>query len=794
MSTEPTDRSEPVPVPLRPHNRRWPVDTALPLSPTPFVGRERERALLRGLLSRADVRLVTLTGPGGVGKTRLALQVAGAMGGDFAGGVVFVSLAPVRDPALVAAAIAAALDVRETRDRAIAEMLRAHLSGRETLLVLDNCEHLVEAAPLVAELLASCPGLTALATSRALLRLYGEHDVPVPTLPLPDLGRLPPPTVLASNDAVRLFVERAQSARADFALTADNAAAVVAICHRLDGLPLAIELAAAWSKILPPAALLTRLDRRLPLLVGGPQDQPARLRTLRDAVAWSHDLLSEAQRELFRRLAVFVGGFTPAAAEAVAGVPGEPAGDLLAGPTSLVHASLVHAVEGPGGEPRFGMLETIREFGLERLEMSGEAEATRARHAAYFLALADDLAAHLEGGQLVAALDRLSADIPNVRAALAWALEREENETALRLAAALYPFWRDRVHLSEGRRWLDAALAKPRTAPTTRADALFAAAMLAALQGDHRRSAALAEEGRAVGREHDYPFGVGRALMALGASAEWQGEADRASSLLADGLALMRELGATPWIARLATLLADVTYERGDLERATALAEEGLTLARAAGHTWCEALALGVLANVAYQQSRYATALRHYAEALALYQVLGDQRGVAGMIAALAGVASAAGGSPEGAARLLGAARGLADSVGVAHLTHFIHAERVTAAVRARLTEEAYEAAWEAGHALRPDQAVAEALASAHAAVDAAPSPAAPAAAGYQGLTPREREVLRLLVQGRMDREIAAALSISPRTASNHVLNILAKLGVETRTAAATHAVRHGLV
>ena len=367
IDRSPSFPPHPAPVPLRPLDGQKPPIAHLPQPLTSFIGREREVATVVNLLRREHVRLVTLTGPGGVGKTRLAIRVAEIAVTDFLDGVWFVPLATVRDPALIASTIARALGIQETADRSFEEGIGAFFAGRREMLVLDNYEHVLDAAPLVTELLAACPALTVLVTSRSTLRLSGEHDISVPPLASLDPERLPPLDRLREAEAIRLFVERATSANAEFVLTEANATDVATLCARLDGLPLAIELAASRNRALPPQTMLRRLDQRLRLLTGGARDQPMRLRSLREAIAWSYDLLTEPEQVLFRRLAVFVGGCTLAAAEAVASGPDDVALDPFEGIASLVDKSLLRPETGHDGESRYLMLETVREYGLEQL-------------------------------------------------------------------------------------------------------------------------------------------------------------------------------------------------------------------------------------------------------------------------------------------------------------------------------------------------------------------------------------------------------------------------------------------
>ncbi|MCC6792047.1 MAG: AAA family ATPase, partial [Thermomicrobiales bacterium] len=518
------DRRQAFPVPLHPTEDVRVVPPALPRPLTSFVGRRDELDTLCAMLDRSDIRLVTLTGPGGAGKTRLAIRAAETFAArDLF--VAFVPLAAISDPALVVPTIAASLGVRESEHRVV-RRLTDHLSGQPALLVLDNVEQVIEAAPDVVELLVACPDLTVLATSRVVLRVSGEHDLPLPPLDLPVDHLSRTSTEIAGSAAVALFVQRAQAANPAFLLTDANAPDVARICARLDGLPLAIELAAAHSRTLSPTELLARLDDRLGWLVGGPRDQPRRLRTMREAIAWSYDRLSIDLQSLFRQLSVFVDRFTLESAGAV--TSGLTAGardrstDLLA-IEELVDASLI--VRGPrqDGESRFHLLETIRDFGLEQLAESGDDVALRRRHADYVLALLEQAEPRLISAGASTWVERLAVEWPNIRAAIRWTIDQGEGHRILRLAGTLHSIAYARGEPTESLTWLLAALAQAESSdPGLVVDATFAAAALAQVQGDFDRSTALSNAGIALARQHGYAFGEARMLLGLGITAEWQ--------------------------------------------------------------------------------------------------------------------------------------------------------------------------------------------------------------------------------------------------------------------------------
>jgi predicted ATPase/class 3 adenylate cyclase/Tfp pilus assembly protein PilF len=555
----------------------------LPLQATPLIGREREVEAACGLLRNSETRLLTLLGPGGTGKTRVGLQVAAELADDFEDGVFFVPISAITDPALVAPSIARVLGLSEGAQPP-EELLEGYLRDRQTLLLLDNLEQVIEAAPVVGRLLSSAANLKILATSRIPLGLYGEYEFPVPPLSLPDPDSLPILEHLTEYEAVRLFVERARAVRPDFFLTEENGPAVVEICARLDGLPLAIELAAARIKLLPPQVLLDRLGNRLKLLTGGARNLPERQRTLRNAIEWSYELLDEGEKLLFGRLGVFSGGATLKAIDAVCDARGDLPTDAFDGVSSLLDKSLLRQEEGAAGEPRFAMLETIHEFASVMLEESGEVEAVRCAHAEYFLALAEEAEPKLWGAEDAAWLDRLEREHDNMRVALSWAIEHEEATLALRLGAALRWFWYMEGYYGEGRRWLEAALGKDwgAAAAEARARALEGVGWLAWGQGDLDRAQAAAKEGLKLSAEAGLGDVVAADLLnVLGEGvARQRGDYEWAEELLTESLALYRKAGDIRGVAWSLCNLANVSSDRGNYEQAKRLYEEGLALSR----------------------------------------------------------------------------------------------------------------------------------------------------------------------------------------------------------------------
>ena len=705
----------------------------LPTQLTSFVGREAEVAEARRLL--AGTRLLTLTGPGGTGKTRLAIRVATEVADDFADGVFFVALDAVRDPGLVPSQIATAVGVSETGGRSAEQLLAAWLGGKMVLLVLDNFEQVVDAAPAVASLLRAAPGLKAIATSRAPLRISGEHEYPVPGLPTPpdlalmsglELARLPQrergleADALAAFESVRLFIARATAVRPDFSVTNDNAPAVAAICARLRGMPLAIELAAARIRLLSPDAILARLTDQLGALGAGSRDLPERQQTLRGAIAWSYELLAEGDRRLLERLSAFRGGIDLAAAEAVCGAAPEIGRDVLDGLSELADQSLIRVVE--GGEPRFAMLESIREFAGEMLADRPEASDVRRRFRAWFLAFAQRAAPELVGSEQRRWLNALELEHDNLRAAIERAVADEDADTAVGIAFALWRFWQMRGHLNEARRRLDAMAAAPwsHRTPQLRARLLEALGGTCWWQGDiaamRAPYAEAVELWRAVGdrRElanalYNYAFcfsvqpGTGTEPKPIDPTGEGHRALDQA-------LALYRELGDEAGQANVLWGIGNLHYFSGEFEASAAEFEEALPLQRRAGNQTMAAWSLHMLGSASLQLGQLDRARRALAEALRMFHASGD----AGLTLVLDDFASlaAAVGDPERAARLWGAARSLTASTGTG-LASFVdeqHEQFRRPSARAMLDPVDAERLAQEGAAMTLDEVVAYAL------------------------------------------------------------------------------------
>ncbi|MFL5761872.1 MAG: ATP-binding protein [Thermomicrobiales bacterium] len=735
----------------------------LPLELTPFVGRERETALICEALHRREVRLVTLLGAGGVGKSRLGLQVAAELIDDFPDGAFFVPLAAIREPDLVVPAIAEVLAVRETGGQPLRQALRDRLRSATALLLLDNFEQVAEAAPVLTDLLRECPQLKILVTSRSVLRVSGEHEVVVAPLGLPtapDGNRITAEVALGS-DAVRLFELRARAVKTDFALTDETAPVVVEICRRLDGLPLAIELAAARVRMLTPQAMLPRLDSRLKLLAGGARDRPERQQTLRGAIAWSYDLLPPDQQILLARMSVFAGGGFFETTETVCG--GGPSGDpdvgsdgsslpevdVFEGISALVEHSLLRQDE-LDGDARYAMLETVREFGLEQLTAAGEDAELRRRHAGFFLNLAEQAAPELTGASQGHWLRHLDADHDNLRSALAWSLETGMPETALRLGRALTGYWQIRGHLTEGRIWLERAFALDGDVERSlRGRVLNNLGNLANELADYGRARSAYEASLEIWRELGDQLGIAMVLTNLGQLACSQSDFPRAKALLGESLTIWKGLKERNRIASVlhnlgevahnegdfaeaqrlhrealeirrslrdatgaaysASALAHVLHHQGDHQAADELLQRGVMEFREVGDRLGLALALGWLADLAREAGKHDEAARHFAESLKLLREIGAQLS----FERLEGVAALARDRDhtERAARLLAAATSIREAVGHPLPPMEQEAQReMVDDLRARLGEAAFAAAWESGQRLPPEEAIEDAI------------------------------------------------------------------------------------
>ena len=860
-----------------------------PVALDALVGREDDLAAAQAMLRRPDVRLLNLTGPGGVGKTRLAMAILAEVAPSFEDGARFVALATVTNPEMVLASIRQALGFEEWPGRTVLEGLRTALRDRHLLLLLDNMEQVIAAAADLTALLAGCPDLKMVVTSRVRLRVGGEEVYRVAPLAVPASASASVAESIDEYGAVALFKARARTVRPDLTLGADHAETVVQICGRVDGLPLGLELAAARLAVLPPGQLLARLERRLPLLTGGARDAPGRHRTLRDAVAWSYDLLDPATQVLFRRLAAFVGGWTLEAADAVASDGGGR--DTLDGLTDLVDASLVRQVDASdAGEPRFGLLETMREYATELLAASGEADVVRDRHAAYYLALAEVAELALRRSEQLVWLARLDAERDNLRAAADRFLALGDADGAMRIGGALWFYWWIRGAYAEGRARLRAALDLPGGQEPTavRAKALNADGVSALSEGDADGAIGRHQEGLAICRRVGDEGGAAFSLLCLSACFLTRADLVRGESAAAESLAIYRRLDDRWGTAGTLCNLASIALLGGHRALGAKLLDESRAVALEQGDRWQISLALSNLARLAFEadEDRRAAALAE--ESVALVRALGDRRDLPGTLGTLLltslrlgeidhaaflaeemmataretgdsgglafahscrGLVSDARGDAEGAlahriaclrvvvacgedislpdalesiaalvgprgqaaaaARFLGAAAAQRETLGVPLSPRDGAAVAVTeAACRAAAGDSDYAAAVAAGRALSLEAVCAEAFALEILTEQAEIRPPEPAAvesgkghpardgrtSGDVGLSPRELAVLRLVAEGRRDREIAAALFLSRRTVTSHMTSILTKLDVPSRAAAVALVARRGLL
>lgn len=778
----------------------------LPISPTPLVGREQEVIALCALLQRPQVRLVTLAGTGGVGKTRLALEVGAEVRGSFADGVYFVSLAPVRDPNLVISAITQALALKELPNPSLLELLKAFLHHKSVLLLLDNFEQIIEAAPLLSDLLATCSSLKILVTSRSVLHVRGEYEVLVPPLALPDLTALPASEVLAQYSAVALFLQRVHAILPAFQVTTGNARSIAEVCVHLDGLPLALELAATRMKLFTPQTLLARLGHLLPLLTSGTRDAPERQQTLHETIAWSYHLLTSEEQHLFRYLSVFVGGCTLETIETLWGARHQERAvvDVV---TALLSQNLVQAIRQGEEEPRFTMLEMIREYGQECLERCGELEAIQRAHAEYYLALAEVAGVKLISIEQTHWVKWLEREHDNFRAALRWFLNTHQREEASRLSGALWHFWALR-HLSEGQHWFEQVLAASRDNlrdRETRAKikALHGAGVLAYYAGNYARVAELGEAILKIARVLGDKPGIALALNMLGEVALVTGDHSKLQAVSQESVPLLQEIG-DPWrLAQGLFLSAYGSYFQGNLLQAQALAEKSLTLCREVGEPFTTVRVLDALGYFAYTQGDLVTAYQRYKEGLLIAKEVERKWFMASCLIALGAIAISQD-RAVWATQLWGAADEIAPSTdpSAAHwYTQMMRTRlgynRLVARVRTQLGEDAFTEAWNQGRAMTLEQLLdAQAMASFSRQLATEPSPPLPVqpATSPVTLTQREREVLRLLAEGLTSAQIAKRLVIGLVTVNSHVRSIYSKLGVNSRSAATRYALEHHLL
>jgi predicted ATPase/DNA-binding CsgD family transcriptional regulator len=752
---------------------------------TAMVGRETEIQHLRHLLSRPETRLITLTGAGGVGKTRLSIETGESLREQFPDGVYFVSLAETTNPAEVSADISHSLRIDEKVGELPLSQLAFYFQERCALLVLDNFEQVLAAAAQIAELLIAAPHLKILVTSREPLHLSGEQEYPVPPLTLPDLELHRTPVALLQSEAVALFVARAQAANPRFQLTEQNALTVGQICLYLDGLPLALELAAARVKFFSPEQLLQRLRHRLGLLVGGARDLPSRQQTLRGTIDWSYGLLTEREKRLFAKLGVFTGGFTLEAAESIC--CNDLDSTLVEDLSSLVDKSMVQRYDDLAGGARFRLLETMREYALERLGKNHDHEPVRQRHTAYYLDLAENAAHQLFSREQAQWLRRIEVEHNNIVSALEWSEERGDADTLARLSIAVGDYWQRRVCIREGTYWSALALRLPDIAPDSRAHLLIQNAEVAIWRGEFTQAQAGFEEGLNHYRATHNPTGQAEALLGLGDVALRQNRKSAAWDYYSQGLVIGRETGHLTQTSRALRSLAEIQRDEGNFAEARALLEEALPLANELGDDYMTAFVLHELGYILLKQGEYHAAFDVQMRCLRLRTELNNRSAIIHSLEVVAWTICEMG-LYEPAAQLFGAMQRLVETIDPLMRGYKSQHDHYVEKTRQRLNAETFAAAWDAGYAM-PFEAIVEW-------VDELPCelniPEANPLERYD-LTPREAEVLRLLATGLTDREIAERLVISPRTVNTHLTSVYGKLGVSSRSAATRFALENRL-
>ncbi|MFN8526657.1 MAG: LuxR C-terminal-related transcriptional regulator [Chloroflexota bacterium] len=827
---------------------RAPIDvpTNLPKPTTEFIGRERELVDARALLLRSDSRIVSLTGPGGTGKTRFALKLSSDLTGEFPDGLFFIPLAPIADPRLVPSTIGHSLDVHESPELGMVATLTEYLRTKRLLLILDNFEQVADAVPAISEIVAGTIGLKVLVTSRSPLRLYGEKQFPIPPLSLPERGLSASPNEIERFDGVRLFVERAQAVLPDFRLTDENAADVLEICRRVDGLPLAIELAAARVRSLPPSAMRLRMERSLPLLTSGARDVPERQRTLRDAIRWSYDLLEPDEQKLFRRLSVFRGCTLNSAETVCAGENARPGTASVAleplniavidGIESLVEKNLLRQSQGQDGDGWYSMLETVREFAMEQLEADGESASVHRRHVLAAMRLAEKAEPELYGSLQSGWLARIHRELNNFRAALDWSEEQGYAEPALRLAVALWWYWSASGRAREGRERLERLIARFPMKPTSNraelyARALFGAGTLAAVQGDYTAALERQQEGLTLRRALDDPRGIFSALEGVGSAATLLGDLDLAGRCLEEAIHVARVMAdplstamALHALGNVSTERGDLTcarsyfldainqlqndttilgpwaalavnaLDRGDLDEAEGMAAEAVRLCREHGGPHIEVFATATLGAIALERGDLRSAQERMCESLELGQQLGDRAGVAQVLERFVALAVALG-RHEDAQRLAGAAEALRERSGASRsLSGQRKLDETLQPARQTLGPQASAEYRRAGRSLTLKQAVAVALEMGATGAEPTPRGSMPLTGPDRPgpLTQREREVALLIAQGLTNRQIAERLVITEGTAASHVVHILGKLDFNSRAQIAAWVASNG--